>query len=71
MSKNMTFGVNYLETAQAAVQLLLIVCKNNATLKNVADGSKTLKGKAFVFHVLLTLSDHPSTQALWFTEGIG
>lgn len=71
MAKNMTFCVNYLETAQAAMQLLLIVCKNNTTLKNVADGGKTLKGKAFLFHVLLTLSDDPSPQAFWFTEGIG
>lgn len=51
----MTFGVNYLETAQDGVWLLLIVCRNNATLKNVPDGGETLKGKAFSFHVLLTV----------------
>lgn len=27
---------------------------------NVADGGKALKGKAFLFYVLLTLSDPPS-----------
>lgn len=66
----MTFGVNYLETAQATVQLLLIVYRNNTTLKNIADGSKTLKGKAFLLLMLLTLSDQPSPQGFWFTEGI-